>query len=158
MTRCLAFALLWLAIGCVTPPGPIPASPGGAIDVAPETALAFQARTEAFYVRLIKRRFNALETFNDRFLRTHFRTDDAFFDYYADLANSFDEAHFERSRPSQAIVVDFLFGTADSALVQVRYIGEDDRPMRPNEVGLTRIDRWDRRESDWWITPGAAWR
>lgn len=158
MKRRLACALLLLVIGCVSQPGPIPAPPDGAIDVSPETALAFQTRTEAFYVRLIKRRFNALETFNDRFLRGHFRTEDAFFDYYAELANAFDEAHIQGSRPSRAIVVDFLFGSADTALVQVSYIGEDDRPLRPNEVGLTRIDRWDRHESDWWITPGAAWK
>ena len=158
---CAALALLALLLlvgACRTRTYPIPAPPEGAIDVAPATALAFQQRTEAFYVRLIQRRFNALETFNDRFLRSHFRTEDAFFDYYAELANAFDVAHFERSRPSEARVVDFLFGTPDSALVQVLFIGQDDRPLRPNDVGLVRVDRWDRHEDDWWITPGPAWR
>jgi len=154
----LSCALVLLVGACSTPTYPIPAPPEGAIDVAPATALAFQQRSEAFYVRLIQRRFNALETFNDRSLRSHFRTEEAFFDYYAELANLFDEAHFEHSRPSQALVFDFLFGTPDSALVQVLYIGQDDRPLRPNDVRLIRIDRWDRHEDAWWITPGAAWR
>lgn len=151
----LSCALLLFAIACGTPTGPIPAPPDGAFDVAPEIALAFQERAEAFYGRLIRRRFNALETFSDRALRARFRTEDAFFDYYAELANVFDEAHFERSRPTEAIVVDFLFDTPTSALVQVRYTGEDDRPLRPNSVSLIQIDRWDQHEDGWWITPGA---
>ena len=113
MKRWASCALALLAIGCGTAGGPIAAPPEGAIDVPPATALAFQARAQEFYDRLIHRRFNALETFNDRFLRSHFRTEDAFFDYYARLANDLDEAHFERSRPSEARVVDFLFGAPD---------------------------------------------
>jgi hypothetical protein len=150
-------ALLLFALACATRTWPIPAPPDGAIDVAPEVALAFQERADAFYGRLIRRRFNALETFSDRALRARFRTEDAFFDYYAELATVFDEAHFERSRPTDAIVVDFLFGTPTTALVQVRYIGEDDRPLRPNKVSAIRIDRWDQHEDSWWITPGANW-
>ena len=44
----LSCALLLFAIACGTPTGPIPAPPDGAIDVAPEIALAFQERAEAF--------------------------------------------------------------------------------------------------------------
>ena len=157
MKQRLSCALLLFAIGCGTQTGPIPAPPDGAIDVAPETALAFQERAEEFYGRLIRRRFNALETFSDRALRSRFRTDDAFFDYYADLASAFEEAHFERNRPSEAIVFDFLFGTPTSVLVQVRYTGQDNRPLRPNDVMLIRIDRWDLHEGDWWVAPGARW-
>jgi hypothetical protein len=158
LKRALLCAALVFVASCGTTTGPIPAPPDGAVDVGPEAALAFQARTESFYQRLIRRRFNALETFNDRFLRSHFRTEEAFFDYYADLATALDEAHFERSRPERAFVIDFLFGTPTAALVQVRYRGGDDRPLRPNSVTLTRIDRWDWSEDNWWITPGAAWR
>lgn len=158
MKRALACAVLMLAMGCGTSIGPIPAPPDGAVEVDPATALSFQARTEAFYQRLIRRRFNALETFNDRFLRKHFRTEDAFFDYYADLATALDEANFERSQPDVTTVIDFLFGTPTSALVQVRYRGNDDRPLRPNAVDLVRIDRWDWQDDNWWITPGAAWQ
>jgi len=158
LKRWVPCALALLAIGCGTAGGPIAAPPEGAIDVPPATALAFQARAQEFYDRLIHRRFNALETFNDRLLRSHFRTEDAFFDYYARLANDLDEAHFERSRPSEARVVDFLFGAPDSAWVQVRFVGEDDRPLRPNDVALIRVDRWDRHEDEWWVSPGASWR
>jgi hypothetical protein len=147
-----------LALACAGGPPHIPPPPDGAVDVSPETALAFQARAESFYVRLIQRRFNALETFNDRFLRSHFRTENAFFDYYAELANAFSEARIQGSRPTRVVVVDFVFGSEDSVLVQVRYIGDDDRPLRPDESDLVRIDRWDRHGNDWWITPGAIWR
>lgn len=159
LQRSCVLLLLLLCVGaCRTRTFPIPPPQEGAVDVAPATALAFQERTEAFYTRLIRRRFNALETFNDRFLREHFRTEEAFFDYYAELANGFSVAHFERSRPHEASVVDFVFGTPDSALVQVLFIGRDNRPLRPNDVGLIRVDRWDRHDDAWWITPGAAWR
>lgn len=153
----LAAAVL-LVVGCGTPSGPVPAPETGSVAVAAETALAFQTRAEAFYGRLLQRRFNALETFNDAFLRKHFRTENAFFDYYAELANAMAEAHFEKSRPSEAVVVDFLFETPTEVLVQVRYRGQDKRPLRPNSVHLTRFDRWDRVEGSWWITPVPAWR
>ena len=146
-----------LALGCGTSVGPVPPPPEGAVDLGAGAALEFHARSEAFYKRLIRRRFDALETFNDRFLRSHFRTEEAFFDYYAGLANDLDQAHFERSRPSDAVVIDFLFGTPDTALVQVQFTGADARPLRPGHVPLTRVDRWDRNEDEWWVTPRGGW-
>ena len=149
----LAAALL-LSLSCLSSGGHIPAPPGGAVAVGPATALAFHARAEAFYQRLIWRRFNALETFSDPFLRQHFRSEDRFFDYYAALAEALDEADFEKSRPTRVMVEEFLFETPTSARVQVRFKGEDDRPMRIDATYLVRLDRWEWAEENWWITPG----
>ena len=60
---------LWACAG-----GSIPAPPGGSVSVPGETALILHGRVTTFYPRLIQRRFNTLETFNDAVLRAHFRT------------------------------------------------------------------------------------
>jgi hypothetical protein len=143
-----------LALGCSSSGGHIPAPPAGAVAVGPATALAFHARAEAFYQRLVRRRFNALETFNDPFLREHFRSEDRFFDYYAALAQALDEADFEKSRPTRVEVEEFLFETPTSVRVQVRFKGADDRPMRLDSTYVVRLDRWERDKESWWISPG----
>ena len=138
----LAIALAGLA--CSSATGHIPKPPAGSVGVSGEYALDFLTRAETFYGRLIRRRFNTLETFNDNVLRDHFRTPDAFFDYYADLAQTLDEANFERSRPESLLVEEFLFENRFRALVQVRFLGDDDRPLRPGRAALVRLDRWER--------------
>jgi hypothetical protein len=142
------------ALGCSGSGGHIPAPPQGAVAVQPATALSFHERADAFYQRLIRRRFNALETFNDPFLRQHFRSVDLFFDYYADLAESLDEANFEKSRPTSVAVEEFVFETPSTVRVQVRFGGDDDRPLRPTSTSVVRLDRWEREQEAWWITPG----
>jgi hypothetical protein len=117
-------------------------------------ALAFNERADAFYQRLIRRRVNALETFNDPLLHRHFQSRDRFLDYYADLASALDDAHFEKSRPESVRVEEFLFDSPSSVRVQVLFVGRDDRPLRPDRTRLLRVDRWERAEDDWWITPG----
>jgi hypothetical protein len=152
--RPLAAALL-VALGCGPTVGHIDAPEGGTVAVGPATALAFQARAEAFYARLIKRRFNALETFNDPFLREHFRSVDRFFDYYASLATDLDDANFQKSRPNAVEVQEFVFASPTEARVLVLFTGKDDRPLRgAANVGLLRLDRWERSEERWWIRPG----
>jgi len=121
--------------------------------VAGDWAIQFMGRAQTFYEHLIRRRFNALETFNDRVLRDHFQTPDAFFDYYAELAQNLHEAHFERTRPLDVEVEEFLFENRFLAKVQVKFLGEDKRPLRPGTTELIRLDRWERVEGQWWIRP-----
>lgn len=154
MRRRLGAWLLLLALGCASGAGPIPLPEGAGVDPDPEVVLGFYARAEAFYARLAKRRLNALETFNDAFLRGHFRTRDAFFDYYADLAYQLDGAHFEKSRPSGVELEELVFETRSLAWVQVRFRGADDRPLRPDSTTLVRRDRWELEDGSWWIIPG----
>ncbi len=115
--------------------------------------LVFRQRIHAFYQRLVQRRFNTLETFNDPVLRDTFRSIDLFFDYYADFAQALSEAHFEKSRPNISVVLDFTFDSALRARVLVRFSGKDGRPLRFGTVYLDRIDRWEQADDRWWVTP-----
>ena len=152
--RGLVVAAVLLASACAPLGGFIPPPPGGSVAVDSEAALSFHRRVETFYRRLIQRRFNALETFEDPMLRDYFRSPDLFFDYYADLAQALADAHFEKSRPLAFEVQEFVFEEAGRAQVQVRFIGEDGRPLRPGKTSLVRRDRWERAEGSWWIIPG----
>ena len=102
----------------------------------------------------MQRRVNTLETFNDPVLRKFFRSEDLFFDYYADLAQSLADAHFEKSRPFAIEVQEMIFESTARAQVQVLFRGYDNRPLRPNRVSLVRRDRWQYEQEAWWITPG----
>ena len=146
-------AAMLLALSCSSSGGHIPAPPAGTVAVGPATALAFHERAEAFYQSLIRRRFNALETFNDPVLRAYFASIDLFFDYYANLAQDLDDAHFEKSRPHGVQIQEFLFEDRDHARVQVRFVGDDDRPLRPNKTAVVRLDRWVRADETWWVVP-----
>ena len=146
-------AALFSAVCCIHG-GPVPEPPGGSVAVSPETSLSFYLQANVFYARLVQRRFNTLETFNDPVLRDQFRTENRFFDYYADLAQSLRDAHFERSRPIEVDIQGFIFESSDRVRVQVRFVGEDNRPLRPNKISLVRLDHWERTDGRWWMTPG----
>ena len=152
--RGLVVAALLLGSACAPSGGSIPLPPGGSVAVDSETALSLHRRVETFYRRLIQRRVNALETFEDPMLRDYFRSPDLFFDYYADLAQALADAHFEKSRPLAFEVQEFVFEDAGRAQVQVRFAGEDGRPLRPGKASLVRRDRWERAQGSWWIIPG----
>jgi len=150
--------LLALALGVATlacgGPGRLPAPEGGSVAVASDTALGLRRRADGFYLRLAHRRFNTLETYNDRIMREHFRSPALFLDYYADLAQAFADASLEKRRPLHIEVQELLFESPGQARVQVLFVGEDDRPLRPGQVELVRIDRWQWAEGTWWIQPG----
>lgn len=151
--RCVALIALVPCLACVSMTRHIPRPPGGSVGVAGDWAIQFMERAETFYEHLIRRRFNTLETFEDRVLRGHFQTPDAFFDYYAELAQTLHEANFERTRPFEVEIEEFLFENRFLARVQVRFLGDDRRPLRPGKTELIRLDRWERVEGQWWIHP-----
>jgi UDP:flavonoid glycosyltransferase YjiC (YdhE family) len=150
---CLALIALLPCLACASSSRHIPKPPAGSVGVAGDWAIQFFERADTFYEHLIRRRFNTLETFNDRVLRDHFQTPDAFIDYYAELAQTLHEAHFERTRPLEIEVEEFLFENRFVAQVQVRFLGEDRRPLRPGTTELVRLDHWERVEGQWWIKP-----
>jgi len=152
--RLAGLVALALVLGCAESTGPIPLPPGTGVAPGAGAVLGFYARAESFYARLAQRRLNALETFNDAFLREHFHTKDAFYDYYADLAHQLDLAHFEKSRPSGVEILELVFETDALAWVQVRFRGADDRPLRPDSTALVRRDRWELAGDSWWLVPG----
>jgi len=142
-----------LGVACASS-GAMPEPEGGSVAVPAQTALSLHQGMETFYGRLVQRRVNTLETFNDPVLRRYFRSEDLFFDYYAQLAQSLSEAHFEKSRPFAVEVQEMIFESAELARVQVVFRGYDNRPLRPNRVALVRRDQWQYEKDSWSITPG----
>ncbi len=145
--------MVLLGVACASA-GAIPAPEGGSLAVPAELAIALHQGTETFYGQLLQRRVNTLETFNDPVLRKYFRSEDLFFDYYAGLAQSLSDAHFEKSRPFAVEVQEMIFESEDLARVQVLFRGYDNRPLRPNRVALVRRDQWRYEKDSWSITPG----
>ena len=154
MKRAVAVLLAAFASACAGEPPTLPAPERGAVAVSPELALALRHRVDGFYLRLAHRRFDTLETYNDFIMRDHFASLDLFFDYYADLAEDLAGARFDRSRPTDVEVLEFLFEDAKTAEVLVRFRGDDGRPLRPGSVELVRSDRWEFSEGTWWVRPG----
>lgn len=154
----LAIALALVALlgalptACRGPAGPEAQLPS--VAVAPEIALGLRKRVDGFYLRLAHRRFNTLETYNDRIMREHFRSPALFLDYYADLAQELADAHFEKRRPREIEIEELRFEDPASASVRVRFVGSDDRPLRPGDTKLVRIDRWEWAEGAWFVQPG----
>ena len=142
-----------LLVACASA-GAIPEPEGATVAVAANTALSLNQGTQTFYGQLVKRRVNTLETFNDPVLRKFFRSEDLFFDYYAALAQSLADAHFEKSRPFAVEVQELVFESPEAARVQVEFRGYDNRPLRPNRVALVRRDRWRFEKDAWSILPG----
>jgi hypothetical protein len=149
-------ALVALALGACGGAVPLPAPDTGSVAVASQTALGLQRRAQGFYLRLQNRRFNSLETYHDFIMRGHFQTPELFLDYYADLAEGLVDAHFERGSPIEVEIEQYLFEDGQSARVQVRFVGGDDRPLRPGRVSLIRVDRWRFVDGNWWIEPEKA--
>lgn len=150
----LVAVLFALPTACRGPAVPETQVPSVAVAVAPDVALGLRKRVDGFYLRLAHRRFNTLETYNDRIMREHFRSPALFLDYYADLAQQFADAHFEKRRPQEIEIQELRFEDPASATVQVRFVGSDDRPLRPGDVQLVRIDRWEWAEGAWFVQPG----
>ncbi len=137
-----------------------------------QRALGLLARD--FYLRIESRRFNSIATYQDPSLREFFRSDQAWSDYYAHLVQKLEENYFEAVRPTRVEVTSIEFevpeesppapgagpsgGAAEppppSALVTVRFVGENGRPLRWWTTEMTRVDRWTRLDDRWWIIPG----
>jgi hypothetical protein len=122
--------------------------------VSNEAVVDFYERAVFFYSRLARRRFNTLATFRDELLRDYFRSEAAFSDYYADLAQLLDDSHFEQNRPVSLDVVEFVVEGPGSARVTTRIVGKNGLPLRFWNTRLDRVDRWERVEGTWWIVPG----
>lgn len=110
--------------------------------------------SQAFYTRIINRRFNSIATFHDPALRELFASPEAFNDYFAALADALGEANFEALRPTQLSVEQLEALEQDVVLVTVRYRGRNSLPLRFWSVELVQTDRWERAQGRWWIIPG----
>jgi len=136
------------------PSGPQPDLAEGVQVVDQRSILEFQARAQAFYDRLSRRRFNTYATYADAVLRDYFRTQEAFFDYYAELAHALDGEDFERNRALLAQVKEFAVEAPGRARVTVRMRGDNGLPLRYWTIVLERDDVWERIDGTWWVVPG----
>lgn len=136
-------------------PAPLRGDPSYGVAVVSDQAVVdFYERANLFYSRLARRRFNTLATYRDELLRDYFRSESSFSDYYADLAQAMDDAHFEQNRPLELHVLEFVVDGPGSARVTTRIVGENGLPLRWWSTRLDRVDRWERVDGSWWIIPG----
>lgn len=142
-----------LTLSCVGRDGAKPDLSQPVQRVSDEAVASFYVRADAFYARLIERRFNANVTYQDEALRGFFRTSHEFSDYYASLAYRLETAHFERSRPLTAEVKEFVFDGPGKAHVVYRVTGENGLPLRWWKVKIERTDHWQRIDGAWWLVP-----
>lgn len=148
----LSLSLLAASCGGARGPRPDPNVPVEA--VADPQIVDFHGRADAFYKRLSKRRVNTIATFQDPALREYFRTEAAFSDYYANLAQALVDANFERNRPLEAEVQEFALEAPGRARVRFRMEGDNGLPLRFWGTSIEREDRWERVDGQWWIVPG----
>jgi len=123
--------------------------------VVNQAVVGFYERASFFYSRLARRRFNTLATYRDELLRDFFRSETAFSDYYADLAEAMEDSHFRQNRPLSLDVVEFVVEGPGSAWVTTRIVGKNSLPLQSWwDTHLDRVDRWERVDGTWWIVPG----
>ncbi len=136
-------------------PAPLPPDLSqGLTDVSSGEVGAFFEHASGFYSRLPLRRFNDRTTFLDPKLGAYFRTDSAYADYYANLTGALRIAHFKRLRPTSVEILEVRMEGPGQAVVSLRLLGDNSRPLRWNDVELLRDDRWERVGERWWIVPG----
>ena len=153
-----ALLVVVLACACSSPPDIPGVGPGSfdrdVLDAGASGERALGRLAADFYGRLANRRFNSIATYQDPALREYFQSIEAYSDYYADLAQVLADTHFEANRPTSVEVLEIETDGPDSAVVVVRFTGENGLPLRWWKTGVDRTDQW-RRESDrWWIIPG----
>ena len=135
-------------------PGPAPDLDQGLVVAEDAGVVGFYQRASSFYGQLAHRRFNDISTYRDEQLRDFFRSEGAFSDYYAGLAQALMEAHFERNLPLSLDVVEFRLQGPGEAEVVTRMVGDNSLPLRRGTTELERVDRWERLQGTWWIIPG----
>lgn len=108
-----------------------------------------------FYERVANRRFNSIATFQDPALHEFFLSSEAFADYYADLVERLETAHFDAVRPERVRIRSLAPDPEDPTRVRivVHFVGQDGRPLRFWRTDLVRTDQWREVGGRWWIIP-----
>ena len=146
--RPLATALLCATLaGCLAGSGAEPES------VTDPEVLAFASRIEGFYRALEGVPLDVQMTFEDPALRSFFRSEAGFTDYYASLATQVRKAQFRNTKAIRVEIRDFHFQSSTRARVTVRLVGQHLRILRFWEIDLSRSDTWLLHESRWVLTP-----
>ncbi|MHA7836274.1 MAG: hypothetical protein ACX98W_02320 [bacterium] len=120
----------------------------------PEARRQLMPLSEVFYERITSRRFNSLATFEDPSLRRFFPSVSAYSDYYAALADALDRAHVRFTRPQSITLLGIESLGNGSLRLALRFVGENDLPLRWWSASLEREDEWQWRQGQWWLVPG----
>ena len=152
---------LVLCLACLRPPG-VEWGKGLAqpdLDLLlaelPTTAAAsLLPLSEIFYSRITSRRFNSRATFEDPSVRQFFPSVSAYSDYYAALVDALDLAYIEYYRPHTVELLEIERNPSGSLRLQVRFVGNNDLPLRWWSAALVRRDEWQWRDGRWWVVPG----
>ena len=141
-----------LACGCFGGGGDgAPRSPSPKLD--PREVVGFSERIEIFYAALENVPLDAVMTFENPQLRSHFASDASFMDYYSSIANQVRWANMRNTRPLRVVVRKFHFESPDVARVEVMLRGPYQRTLRFWDVELEREDTWKRLDGVWLLTP-----
>lgn len=110
--------------------------------------------SQIFYERVTSRRFNSRATFEDPSLRQFFPSVAAYSDYYAALVDALDRAHIRHTRPNRVSLLDLEPIEGSSLRLELRFMGDNDLPLRVWSARLERADEWQWRDGRWWVVPG----
>jgi hypothetical protein len=110
--------------------------------------------SEIFYSRITSRRFNSRATFEDPSVRQFFPTLSAYSDYYAALVDALDLAHIKNYRPNSVELLEIERIPTGLLRLEVRFVGNNDLPLRWWSAALVRHDEWQWRDGRWWVVPG----
>ncbi len=124
-------------------------------EALPEAALAeLLPLSEVFYERIASRRFNSRATFEDPSIRQFFPTVAAYSDYYAALVDALDRANIRYNRPTAIDLLGIEIKQDGNLLLELRFVGRNDLPLRWWSASLVRSDEWTWREGRWYVVPG----
>jgi hypothetical protein len=160
-------AAAWLLLACVLTSGCVGARApvwGSAVSEAdrqkaaaafpPEAVSSFVPLSEIFYERITSRRFNSRATFEDPSVREFFPSVAAYSDYYAALVDALDRAYIRYNRPTRVELLGIDVSESGNLLLELRFIGRNDLPLRFWNASLLRTDEWTWREGRWFLVPG----
>ena len=106
------------------------------------------------YARITSRRFNSRATFEDPSIRQFFPTIAAYSDYYAALVDALDRAYIRYNRPTRVELLGIDLAESGNLLLEVRFVGRNDLPLRWWSTSLVRQDEWTWRDGRWYVVPG----
>jgi hypothetical protein len=158
----LSFALVFAVAGCATNSGTD--GWGERLSEAERTvvrdALSEKAArelvplSEVFYARITSRRFNSRATFEDPSVRQFFPTVAAYSDYYAALVDDLDRAYIQYNRPTRVELLGIEVSSSGNLLLELRFVGQNDLPLRWWTASLVRKDEWTWQDERWFVVPG----
>ncbi|MFK7894262.1 MAG: hypothetical protein AB8G23_00400 [Myxococcota bacterium] len=127
---------------------------GALADMPVEARDALLPLSEIFYERITSRRFNSRATFEDPSVRQFFPSVAAYSDYYAALVDDLDRAYILYNRPTRVDLTGIERSDSGSLLLALRFVGDNDLPLRWWSAELERVDEWQWRDGRWYVVPG----